>query len=292
MIKSMTGYGSAKGVSDGFEISVELKSVNNRYLDVSVRLPRSFAFAEESVKSAVSSCVSRGKVDVFVTVNNTNADGVIVTVNDALARGYIKALRVLSEKYELGDDVTASTICRFPDVLSIEKKEADKDAVTAAIYDITKAALCEMDAMRVREGMALKTDISARADTIERLTNVIAARSPLTLAEYRARLEQNMREVLDSRDIDEGRLLTEVAIFADKIAIDEEMVRLRSHLAQLREMLAGGSPIGRKLDFLIQELNREANTTGSKCNDPEVTMTVVELKSEIEKIREQVQNIE
>lgn len=288
----MTGYGGAKGEASGLEISVELKSVNNRYLDTSVRIPRSYIFAEEAIKSSVQSHVSRGKVDVFVSIDSTKAENILVTVNHALAKGYIDALKDISETYSLSSDISPAVVAKFPEVLSIEKQEADKDAITEALSSILEQALREYDAMRIREGEKLLNDILSRGDEIEKLTAFVESRSPQTVSEYRSRLETRMKEILDNSNIDESRILTEAAIFADKVAVDEETVRLRSHLAQLREMLATGSPVGRKLDFLIQEMNREANTIGSKANDTIMSKCVMDIKAEIEKIREQVQNIE
>lgn len=292
MIKSMTGYGCAKGQAEGLSISVELKSVNNKFLDVAVRVPRSFLFAEEAVKSAVQAHISRGKVDVFVTVDSSEAEEMTIKVNEPLLKGYIDAIRHISEEYALENDLTALSVSRFPDVLTVEKKDLDADAISAAISEITEAALCDYDAMRMREGEKLKDDVLSRLDTIERLVAAVEAEAPKTVAEYRARLEQKMAEVLGAAGIDEGRILAEAAIFADHIAVDEETVRLRSHMAQLKTMINGSSPIGRKIDFLIQEFNREANTIGSKCQNSDIAHVVVDLKSEIEKIREQIQNIE
>lgn len=292
MIYSMTGYGSAKGSADALEISVELKSVNNRYLDVSVRLPRNFIFAEEAIKALVQKHISRGKVDVYVNVDTSSTDDVVITVNEALAKEYADALRRISQLCGVPDDVSATTVGKMPDVLSVEKKEADKERISAGITSVLEQALTEFDAMRAREGEKLGADILSRVDAIEAMTAFVEKRSPETVAEYRSRLEQRMREVLETVAVDDARLLTEAAIFADKIAVDEETVRLRSHFAQMRGMLAGGSPVGRKLDFLIQEFNRETNTIGSKCNDREIAKTVVDMKAEIEKIREQIQNIE
>ena len=292
MIYSMTGYGSAKGTADSLEISIELKSVNNRYLDTSVRLPRSFIFAEEAIKAQVQKHISRGKVDVFVTVDASKSDDVVITVNDNLAMEYANALKHISQLCGVADDVTATAVGRMPEVLSVEKKEADKEKLAQGIAEVMERAMCEFDSMRQREGEKLKEDILSRVDTIEQMVSFVEKRSPETVAEYRARLEQRMREVLDTVAVDDARLLTEAAIFADKVAVDEETVRLRSHFAQMRDMLSGASPVGRKLDFLIQEFNRETNTIGSKCNDKEITKTVVDIKAEIEKIREQIQNIE
>ena len=292
MIKSMTGFGSAKGTVEGLNITVELKSVNNRYLDVSVRMPRSFMFAEEAVKSAVQRHISRGKVDVFVSVDSSSADNITVKVNEALLKGYIDAVRGISEEYNLPADMTAFGVSRFPDVLSVEKKDLDADAISAGIVDITEHALDDFDAMRLREGEKLRDDVLGRLETISGFVAEVETKSPETVKEYRARLESKMAEVLGSAGIDENRILAEAAIFADHIAVDEETVRLRSHMSQLRKMINGSSPTGRKIDFLIQEFNREANTIGSKCQNSDIAHTVVELKSEIEKIREQIQNIE
>ena len=292
MIKSMTGYGSAKGTVEGLEITVELKSVNNRYLDTSVRLPRSFLFAEEAIKAAVQAHISRGKVDVFVTVDTSDAGDMTVKVNEPLLRGYIEAIRHISCEYSLDNDMTAMSVSRFPDVLTVEKKDLDAEAISAGISAIADEALRDFDAMRLREGAKLRDDVLSRLDTIDRLVTTVENEAPKTVAEYRKRLEQKMQEVLGSTGIDENRILAEAAIFADHIAVEEETVRLRSHMSQLSDMINGSSPTGRKIDFLIQEFNREANTIGSKCQNSEIAHVVVDLKSEIEKIREQIQNIE
>ena len=292
MIKSMTGYGSAKGQAGGLEITVELKSVNNRYLDTSVRLPRSFLFAEDAVKSAVQAHISRGKVDVFVSIDTSLADDMTVKVNEPLLKGYIEAIRHISEEYSLANNLTALSVSRFPDVLSVEKKDLDAEAISAALCEVTERALCDFDAMRLREGEKLRDDVLSRLETIDALVATVERESPKTVAEYRSRLEQKMAEVLGTAGIDESRILAEAALFADHIAVDEETVRLRSHMAQLRTMINGKSPTGRKIDFLIQEFNREANTIGSKCQNSDIAHVVVDLKSEIEKIREQIQNIE
>ena len=292
MIKSMTGYGSAKGSVEGLDITVELKSVNNRYLDASVRLPRSFIFAEEAVKAAVQRHISRGKVDVFVSVDSSGAGDMTVKVNEALLKGYVDAVRHIAEEYSLQNDMTALSVSRFPDVLSVEKKDMDAEAIAAGIQEVTERALEDFDAMRLREGEKLRDDVTARLSTINALVSTVERESPRTVAEYRARLEAKMAEVLGSAGIDENRILAEAAIYADHIAVDEETVRLRSHMSQLKTMINGSSPTGRKIDFLIQEFNREANTIGSKCQSSDIAHVVVDLKSEIEKIREQIQNIE
>ena len=292
MIRSMTGYGGAKGSCQGLNISVELKSVNNRYLDCSVRLPRGFLFAEDAVKAKVQSHISRGKVDVFVNIEAVGSEAVAVRVNEQLAAGYVGAIRQLSETFGLENSLTALALGRMPDVLTVEKQDADAETVTAAIAEIAEQALAAYDEMRAREGKKLQDDIAGRLDTIEAYVAQVERRSPETVNEYRERLYRKMTEVLQNTALDEQRILLEAGIFADKVAVDEETVRLRSHIAQMRSMLAEGSPIGRKMDFLVQEFNRESNTIGSKCNDGAVTKIVIELKSEIEKIREQIQNIE
>lgn len=289
---SMTGYGSAKGSVEGQEITVELKSVNNRYLDCSVRLPRNFLFAEDTVKQAVSAGVSRGKVDVFVSAQTSQDSGTVVSVNEELARGYRDAVARIAETLGLESGLNAFSLARFPDVLTVERRELDKDKAAAALSDITAKAVEEFNAMREREGERLRRDMLGKLETIEGLVSVVEERSPQTVKEYRERLEARLRDILADRSLDEQRVITEAAIFADRTAVDEETVRLRSHIAQFRTMLEEGSPIGRKMDFLVQEFNRESNTIGSKCSDASLAKVVVDLKSEIEKIREQLQNVE
>jgi len=288
----MTGYGRAEETVNGCTITVELRSVNNRYLDCSVRIPRLYIFAEDAIKSRVQNTISRGKVDVFVTLDNAGADKVQVSVNKPVADGYYAALTKLAEEYHLSNDISVSLLSRFPDVLLAEKAEEDVEQMAKDICSVLDRALADFDQMRTREGERLRDDILSRAETIESKVALVEERSPQTVSEYRARLEAKMSEVLANTQIDPARILTEAAIFADKIAVDEETVRLRSHIGQLREMLAKGGATGRKLDFLIQEFNREANTIGSKCSDIEIARHVVDIKAEIEKIREQVQNIE
>ena len=288
----MTGYGRAEQSFDGCNITVELRSVNNRYLDCGVRIPRLYIFAEESIKARVKESISRGKVDVFVTLDSTGADKVQVTVNKPAADGYYAALRQLAEDYGLSGEISVSLLSRFPEVLLAEKAEEDVEQMAQDICRVLDGALTDFDQMRVREGERLCADILDRAAAIEEKVGLIEARSPQTTAEYRFKLEARMSEVLANTQIDPARILTEAAIFADKVAVDEETVRLRSHIGQLRELLARGGAVGRKLDFLIQEFNREANTIGSKCSDIEIAGQVVDIKAEIEKIREQVQNIE
>lgn len=289
---SMTGYGSAKGSVEGQEITVELKSVNNRYLDCSVRLPRNFLFAEDTVKQAVSAGVSRGKVDVFVSAQASQDSETVVSVNEELARGYRDAVARIAETLGLESGLNAFSLARFPDVLTVERRELDKDKAAAALSEITVKAVEEFNGMREREGERLRRDMLGKLETIEGLVSVVEERSPQTVKEYRERLEARLRDILADRSLDEQRVITEAAIFADRTAVDEETVRLRSHIAQFRTMLEEGSPIGRKMDFLVQEFNRESNTIGSKCSDASLAKVVVDLKSEIEKIREQLQNVE
>ena len=288
----MTGYGRAEDTLNGCTITVELRSVNNRYLDCNVRMPRLYLFAEETIKSRVQNTISRGKVDVFVTLDSTGGEQVQVSVNQPLADGYYAALTQLAERYGLSKDISVSLLSRFPDVLLAEKAEEDVEQRAQDICSVLDRALADFDQMRTREGARLEADVLSRAARIEELVGKVEERSPQTVAEYRAKLEARMNEVLSNTQLDPARILTEAAIFADKVAVDEETVRLRSHIGQLRHMLEQGGATGRKLDFLIQEFNREANTIGSKCSDIDIARHVVDIKAEIEKIREQVQNIE
>ena len=292
MVKSMTGYGRARETLNGRDITVEVRSVNNRYLDCTVKMPRSYVFAEDSIKTRVQKAISRGKVDVFVTIDTTAADVTVVTVNEALANGYYHALKQLKDAFALEGEITPVALAKFPDVLTVSRAEEDLEAVAADIGQVVDQALQAYNEMRAVEGQRLAEDIAGRVATIETAVAKVEERSPQTVAEYRARLSNKMAEVLQSTTIDESRILMEAAIFADKVAVDEETVRLRSHIAQLRNMLQGSDPVGRKLDFLIQEVNRECNTIGSKCNDLTIAQDVVDMKAEVEKIREQVQNIE
>ena len=292
MIRSMTGYGRAVQTIDGREITVELRSVNNRYLDCTVKLPRMFSFAEDGVKNCVKAAVSRGKVDVYIGVNAVQTADVQVAVNRPVLESYLAALRQIETEYGVRDDVTVMSLARLPDVFSVEKTQEDEQKLTQDILSVAEEAISRYNAMRETEGAALETDLRGRAATILERVALVEQRSPATVAEYRERLRQKMQEVLQNTAIDEGRILQEAAIYADRIAVDEETVRLRSHLAQLGDMLTKGGAIGRKLDFLLQELNRETNTIGSKCNDLELSNIVVDMKAELEKIREQTQNIE
>ena len=292
MVKSMTGYGRAREMKNGRDITVELRSVNNRYLDQTVKMPRAYLFAEDAVKAKVQGAVSRGKVDVFITIDSTGADETVVTVNENLARGYYDALTRLKEMFTLEGEVSPSTLAKFPDVLTVSKAEEDLESISADICAVLDDAIAAYNNMRAVEGQKLAEDIGGRVTTIETVVGKVEERSPQTVQEYRDKLTAKMQEVLQSTTIDEGRILQEAAIYADKIAVDEETVRLRSHIAQLRAMLQNDQPMGRKMDFLIQEVNRECNTIGSKCNDLAIAQDVVNMKAEVEKIREQVQNIE
>ena len=293
MIKSMTGYGRARQMLHKRDITVEVRSVNNRYLDCTVKMPRMYTFAEDAIKSCVQKAISRGKVDVFITVDASAADVAKVIVNRELAAGYVSALRELAEvcgsqNFQVGPE----TLSRFPDVLTVTKADEDLESVSADLCAVLEEALAAYNTMRAVEGAKLAEDIGNRLTAIETYTGQVEERSPQTVAEYRAKLTARMQEVLQSTTIDAQRILTEAAIYADKVAVDEETVRLRSHVAQLRTMLASDEPMGRKMDFLIQEVNRESNTIGSKCSDVSIAQVVVGLKAEVEKMREQVQNVE
>ncbi|WP_300413868.1 YicC/YloC family endoribonuclease [uncultured Oscillibacter sp.] len=293
MIKSMTGYGRARETRNSRDITVEVRAVNNRYLDCAVKMPRLYIFAEDALKQRVQRAVSRGKVDVFVTVDASAADVTQVTVNRELAAQYAAALRELAEVCGAeGYKVTPESLARFADVLTATKADEDLETVSADLCAVLDQALAAFNEMRAVEGAKLAEDIGNRLNVIEDCTAKVEARSPETVAEYRAKLTARMQEALQSVTIDPQRILTEAAIYADKVAVDEETVRLRSHVAQLRTMLESSAPMGRKMDFLIQEVNRESNTIGSKCGDVSIAQVVVDLKAEVEKMREQVQNIE
>lgn len=292
LIKSMTGYGRSVETRNGREFTVEVRSVNNRYLDCAVRLPRLVAFGEDAVKQAVKNTISRGKVDVYVSVRSEGGEQGTVTLNTALAEGYLAAMRQMAETFGLENDVKVSDLSRLPEVFTVDKPEVDEEALLADLMAVANEALAGYDAMRTTEGAALDHDLRSRGARILELVGQVEKQSPKTVSDYRARLEAKLREVLANTAIDESRILTEAAIFADKVAVDEETVRLRSHLNQMNAMLDAGGAVGRKLDFLLQEMNREANTIGSKCTDVAVARIVVDIKAELEKIREQVQNVE
>ena len=292
MIKSMTGYGRAVETVNGREFTVELRSVNNRYLDCTVKMPRSLSFAEEAVKQAVKNAVSRGKVDVYISVKSETADDTKITLNTAVLEGYLAAMRQMVTEFGVKDDICVSTVSRLPEVFTVEKPEVDEDQLKADLLGVVAKALAGYNAMRETEGKALDADLRSRGNTILELVTNVEAGNGQTVIDYRTRLENKLKEVLANTSIDESRILTEAAIFADKVAVDEETVRLRSHLEQMNTMLTGGGAVGRKLDFLLQEMNREANTIGSKCTDVRLARIVVDIKAELEKIREQTQNIE
>ena len=292
LIKSMTGYGRAVEMVNGREFTVELRSVNNRYLDCGVKLPRMLSFAEEAVKQAVKNSISRGKVDVFITVRSENGTEAKVSLNAAMVEGYLAAMKQMAETYPVKDDISVSLLSKMPEVFTVEKPEVDEQQLQADLLCAVQAALAGYDAMRCTEGKALENDLRSRGATIEELVSQVEAGNAQTVIDYRLRLENKLKEVLANTSIDESRILTEAAIFADKVAVDEETVRLRSHLQQMYAMLSTGGAVGRKLDFLLQEMNREANTIGSKCTDVRLARIVVDIKAELEKIREQTQNIE
>lgn len=292
MFKSMTGYGRAQELLDGMNITVEIKSVNSRYLEFSPRIYKAYSFLEDKLKGYVSSLISRGKVECSVQIDALQTDDVIVEVNESLAAGYTRAIKSIAEKLGLEDDFTVSQLARHSDIFTVRKAPADEDKIWEDVKKVLQSATESFIEMRTAEGEKLREDILSRADLIIKYVEFIEKRSPETVKEYNEKLLQRMRELLGDAEIDRQRLLTEAAVFADKIAVAEETVRLRSHIDQLRKFADAREPIGRKLDFLVQEMNREANTIGSKANDIEIAGTVINIKAEIEKIREQVQNIE
>ena len=287
---SMTGYGRATVEKDGRQLTVELKSVNHRFLDLAFRMPRNLAFLEEDARKAIGARLSRGHVDVFMMYRNLRSDAKTVTVDTALFDAYANALESVSDR-NLADDRTLMNIARLPDVLIVTEAEEDQDALRALLNETVNAALDQLIAMRTREGLSMEKDLNEKVDAIERMTHAIEARYPETVSEYTARLRAAIEDLI-GQDVDETRLLTEVAIMADRSAIAEETVRLGSHIAQLRETFRKSEPIGRRLDFLVQELNREVNTISSKSQDVPITRLAVDMKAEIEKLREQLQNVE
>ena len=292
MIKSMTGYGRSQEVMNGMDITVEIKSVNHRYFEFSARMPRAYGFLEEKMKSFVQSSVARGKVDCYIQIETVESPSSVVEVNTALAESYISALHQLQGKFQLRDDISAGLVARYPDVLNVRKAETDEEEIWNAVRQTAQKALDSFIRMRGTEGAKLREDILNRSAEILECVKFIEERSPQTVKEYKEKLEARIRELLSDAHVDEQRLLTEAAIFADKVAVDEETVRLRSHIEQLHKFLDSPNAIGRKMDFLVQEMNREGNTIGSKAQDVAIVRKVVDIKAEIEKIREQVQNIE
>lgn len=292
MVRSMTGFGRSEQKVEGREITVEIKSVNHRYFEFGCRVSRGYAFLEEKLKSHIQKAVARGKIDVFVSVTDSDEKQANVTVNHSLASGYVAALKELKDTYSLSGDIALSDITRFSDIFTVHKAPEDEDAVWDCVRIVLDDALEKFIAMREREGEKMKEDILQKSNTVLSLVSKVEEYSPETVTKYRLRLEERLKEVLNGVNIDEQRILTEAAIFADKVAVAEETVRLRSHFDQLFAMLDGDEAIGRKLDFILQEMNRETNTIGSKVQDALLAHTVVEIKGELEKIREQIQNIE
>lgn len=292
MIRSMTGYGRVQDTIDGMNISVEIKSVNHRYFEFFAKTPRTYGFLDEKLKNYIQSKVARGKVECYVYIENLEDEDCTVEVNHSLAAGYIKAFDELAERYDLRNDVSVMSLSRYNDIFSIHKAEADEEKIWNSVKIVLDEALDSFISMREREGEKLKADILSRCDTILSDVAFIEERSPQTVEEYNAKLLERMKTVLADVHVDEQRLLTEAAIYADKIAVAEETVRLRSHISQMHEFMQSNAAIGRKMDFLVQEFNREANTIGSKAQDVEIAKRVINIKAEIEKIREQVQNIE
>lgn len=292
MIKSMTGYGKSEQTIDSLNVTVEIKSVNHRYFEFSARVPREYGFLEEKLKKYCNSLITRGKVECYVSVEDLEEREMEVNVNETLAAGYVKALKELSERFGLKDDISAVTLSRYPDVITLHKASEDEERIWNAVKTVAETAVSKFIEMRETEGSKLRGDILSRADYIIECVEFIEGRSPETVREYNKKLKQRMKELLGDAAVDEQRLLNEAAIYADKIAVDEETVRLRSHISQLREFMNSSEAIGRKLDFLVQEINREANTIGSKAQDVDIAKKVIAIKAEVEKIREQVQNIE
>ena len=292
MVKSMTGFGRCVETVDGLNITVEIKSVNHRYFEFSSRLPRAYQFAEDALKALCQQSITRGKIELSVFVEDNTDKGTKIEINHQYAGAYITALKELAREYKIKDDLKLSAIADNPELLTVRKTALDDETVINAFCAVTKNALESYNAMREVEGEKLKADVLSRVDTILSKVEFIESRSPETVKAYRERIEEKMRELLGSAAVDEQRIITETAIFAAKVAVDEETVRLRSHMSQLKNLLNSDSATGKKIDFLIQEMNREANTIGSKSQNVEIAHTVVDIKAEIEKIREQIQNIE
>lgn len=292
MIKSMTGFGRAVKEIDGYVITVELKSVNHRYFEFSSRIPRQYGFLDEKLKSYVNTRVSRGKVECFVTIDALNTDSADVVVNNTLADAYVKALKNIAATYDLKEDFGASTISRFQDVLVVRKAEEDEDKLWSYVKEVTDEAIDKFIAMRTTEGAKMRDDVYSRGQFILECVSFIEERSPQTVKEYNEKLVERVHEIIGDVSLDEARIIQEVAIYADKVAVAEETVRLRSHIDQLNTFINSDEPVGRKMDFLVQEINRETNTIGSKANDVDIARKVVDIKAEVEKIREQIQNIE
>ncbi len=292
MLKSMTGFGRAVEEIDGYVITVELKSVNHRYFDFSSRIPRQYGFLDDKLKSYINSKVSRGKVECYVSVEALDTEDAAVVINKTLTSAYVKALKELSEEYSLKEDFGTAFVSRLPDVFVLKKADEDEEKIWQLVKSVTDEAIEKFIQMRAVEGAKMKEDVASRAEYILDCVSFIEDRSPQTVKEYNDKLVERVHEIIGDVSLDEQRIIQEVAIYADKVAVAEETVRLRSHIAQLKTFLESEEPIGRKMDFLVQEINRETNTIGSKANDVEIARKVVDIKAEVEKIREQIQNIE
>ena len=291
MILSMTGFGRAQKVLNGRDITVEIKSVNSRFFEYSSRMPRSCSFLDDKLKKLLNESISRGKVELSLSVQSIDAQDTVVEPNLEMARGYLEAIRQMSVTLGVPNDVTAMSLARMPDIFTIRKAEKDEEQFWQDVREVAQQAVENFLAMRAAEGVKLREDVLSRLDTLEQYVGTVEESSAVRVQKYTEKLYARLKAVLEDRTVDDARVLTEAAVFADKTAVDEETVRLRSHIAQYRDMLSMASPIGKKLDFLTQELNRETNTIGSKCSDVAITRVVVEMKGEIEKIREQIQNI-
>ncbi|HOC32879.1 MAG: YicC/YloC family endoribonuclease [Ruminococcus flavefaciens] len=292
MLKSMTGYGRAQKILNGRDILVEIRSVNHRYYEYSSRIPRTYSYIDEKLKALLKNSISRGKVEAAVTINNIEGKDTEIAINKGVAEGYVAALRSVSEELSLTDDLSLSKLIKLPDIFTVQKTPDDEEQVWNDVAEVAQEAVAKFVEMRSTEGERLKKDITEKSDGILRMVMEVERLSPITVENYRNRLYKKLSEVLENKDIDEQRILTEAAIFSEKIAVDEETVRLRSHISQLKNMLNSNEAVGRKLDFIVQEMNREVNTIGSKAQDLNITKIVVDMKAEIEKIREQIQNIE
>lgn len=292
MIRSMTGFGREQKIIDQYDILVEIKSVNHRYFEYSSRLPRSYNYLDEKLKAFIKDSISRGKVEISVSINNLNGKEVSIKADKLMAGGYVNALRELNDTLGLEDDLTLSKLLKFPDIFNVQKITTDEEYIWGLVKEIALCAVEKFVAMRENEGSALKSDLLSKISDVEKNLIYVEEQAPKTVEAYRERLYQKIRDVLENTDIDDQRIVTEAAIYSEKIAIDEETVRLHSHLGQFRELLESDEPIGRKLDFLVQEINREINTIGSKAQNLDITKCVVDMKADVEKIREQIQNIE
>lgn len=292
MIKSMTGFGRGEATDASRKITVEMKSVNHRYLDVNIKMPKKLNFFEAAIRNELKNFISRGKVDIFITYEDFSESNVSVKYNEDVAAAYLKYLREMADKFELDNDVRVSTLSRYPEVFELEEQDVDEEALWSLLLEAIKQASEGFVETRIKEGENLKVDLVQKLDGMLEHVSFIEERSPEIVTEYKERLTAKVRELLEDTKIDEARLMTEVTIYADKVCVDEELVRLRSHIENMKQDLIAGGSIGRKLDFMAQEMNREANTTLSKCNDLAISNHAIDLKTEIEKVREQIQNIE